>query len=69
METLLRLPQVIARTTRSKPSIYADIKAGRFPAPVKIGIRAVAWRSTDLEAWSKGLVSAAVQPAPGRDLS
>jgi hypothetical protein len=31
---ILRLTQVKARTGRSRSSIYADIKAGRFVAPI-----------------------------------
>lgn len=38
-------------TGKSRSSIYRDIKAGLFPAPVQIGQRAVAWRSSDIEAW------------------
>jgi prophage regulatory protein len=49
--TLIRLPRVIEITGRAKQTLYADMKAGRFPAPVRIGVRAVAWRSTDLDAW------------------
>jgi prophage regulatory protein len=50
-EKLYRLPQVIEITARSKPSIYLDIQNGRFPAPINIGQRAVAWLSSDIEQW------------------
>lgn len=50
-EKFIRLPQVMERTTRSKPAIYVDIKKGLFPAPVKIGLRAVAWRESDVVNW------------------
>ena len=33
---ILRLTQVKARTGRCRSSIYADIKAGRFAAPIRI---------------------------------
>ena len=58
-QTFLRLPKVIDATGRSKVSIYSDIKAGKFPAPIKIGPRAVAWVSTDIEQWINGRISAA----------
>lgn len=51
MKTCLRMPQVEAITGRKKPTIYADIAAGKFPRPIKIGARAVAWISTDIEKW------------------
>lgn len=52
MEKLYRLPEVKATTGLSKSTIYAAILAGDFPEPVKIGVRAVAWRESDLERWA-----------------
>lgn len=51
MLTLLRLPRVIEITGCPRSTIYDAIRARKFPPPVKIGERAVAWRSTDIEAW------------------
>ena len=48
---LLRLEEVRALTRRSRTRIYADMAEGRFPRPIRIGVRAVAWRERDLEAW------------------
>lgn len=48
---LLRCPDVIARTGRTKSRIYADIAAGCFPKPVHIGRSAVAWVESEIEAW------------------
>lgn len=48
----LRLPKVIERTGLSRSSIYSMIGEGLFPAPVKIGRRAVAWREADLDRWA-----------------
>jgi prophage regulatory protein len=36
----------IGRTT-----LYASIKAGVFPAPVRLGPKAVGWRVEDVRAW------------------
>lgn len=55
---LLRLPSVMRETAHCRSSIYAAISEGRFPAPVRIGRRAVAWRQEDIEKWKKRLVSA-----------
>ncbi len=49
--TLYRLPQVIAMTGFKRSSIYNLIKTGAFPRPVRLGLRAVAWRSHDIHGW------------------
>lgn len=51
MEQLLRLPEVREFTRRSTTRIYADMAEGKFPKPVRIGARAVAWRARELETW------------------
>ena len=48
---LLRLPEVIRRTGKSRSVIYRDVAAGTFPAPVKIGDRSSAWPSPAVEKW------------------
>jgi prophage regulatory protein len=53
---LLRLPQVMREVALCRSSIYAAITEGRFPPPVRIGRRAVAWRAEDVEAWKAKLV-------------
>lgn len=34
-----------------RATLYLMIKNGTFPPPVKLGPRAVAWRSSDIERW------------------
>ena len=46
-----RLPEVIAICGLSRSTIYEMIGRGEFPAPVKLGARAVGWRRSDIEAW------------------
>lgn len=48
---LLRLPQVKLRTGLSRSELYRRIAAGTFPAPIKIGERASAWSSAEVERW------------------
>lgn len=55
---IIRLPQVKARTGRSRSSIYADVKARQFPAPVSIGPRAIGWLESEIENWIAGRVAA-----------
>lgn len=47
---LLRLRDVVERTGRPKSGLYADIRDGLMPRPVQIGLRAVAWPSTEIDA-------------------
>lgn len=48
---LRKLPVVRHQTGKSAASIYRDVKAGTFPAPVKIGPRASAWVGSEVDAW------------------
>ena len=48
---LYRLPAVEERTGFKKSSVYAGVKAGTFPAPVRLSARAVGWREEDLDKW------------------
>lgn len=57
-DKFIRLPKVIELTGRSKPAIYVDIKEGLFPAPVKIGLRAVAWLESDVTRWMSERIAA-----------
>lgn len=57
-EELLRLPQVKQRTGLGRASIYARMKRGEFPKPIPLGARAVAWPSTDIDAWVQAQIQA-----------
>ncbi len=56
--TILRLPQVIARTGLSRSTIYAKVAAGKFPEPINLGGRAVGWLADEVEAWLVARVEA-----------
>ncbi len=49
MQTLLRLPDVMAATALARPTLYRDMKRGLFPRPVKLG-RVSAWPSDAVNA-------------------
>jgi predicted DNA-binding transcriptional regulator AlpA len=49
---LLRLPEVKAMTGLSKSSLYALVREGTFPAPVRLGPRAVAWVKSEVRQWA-----------------
>ena len=48
---LLRLPSVCERVGFGRSQLYALIKQDKFPAPVRLGVRAVAWDSDLIDAW------------------
>jgi len=51
---ILRQPEVTAKTGRSRTRIYADVAAGSFPAPMKLGpegARAVGWLESEVDDW------------------
>jgi prophage regulatory protein len=45
---LWKLPEVLRNYPVSRASWYSGIREGRYPQPVKLGKRAVAWRSADI---------------------
>jgi prophage regulatory protein len=48
-----RLPTVLAATGLGRSTIYRLIADGSFPAPVRLGPRAVGWRWSDLDRWTQ----------------
>ncbi|AXK40692.1 helix-turn-helix transcriptional regulator [Crenobacter cavernae] len=48
---IMRLPEVLRRIGLSRSSLYAKIKTGDFPAPIKLGPRSNGWNSAIVEAW------------------
>lgn len=50
-DSLLRLPEVIRRVGLRRSAIYAAIKEGHFPRPVRLTKRAVGWASSDIDRW------------------
>lgn len=63
--SFLRLPEVIRRTGLSRSAIYLRVNKGTFPAPLKIGIRAIAWLQAEVDEWLAATVKAA-RPARRR---
>lgn len=45
---LWRLPTVLQHVPISRSSWFDGVKAGRYPAPVRLSTRCVAWRSSDI---------------------
>ena len=60
---LLRLPRVQDLTGFGKSSIYAGVKTGNFPAPVRLSARAVGWRESDIFEWIESRAATATKAA------
>jgi prophage regulatory protein len=45
-------------TGLGKTTVYAMVKEGKFPQPIKIGMRFVAWPAHEIEAWIADLIAA-----------
>jgi prophage regulatory protein len=48
---LIRRRAVESRTGYKKSQLYDLVKAGRFPAPVPLGGRAIAWVEAEVDEW------------------
>ena len=48
---ILRRAEVEAKTGFKRAHIYRLVKAGRFPKPVRLGVRAVGWDSAEIDQW------------------
>ena len=55
-QSLIRSPEVLKRTGFGKAWIYRLISEGRFPAPVKIGVRAVAFVESEVDEWIQSVI-------------
>lgn len=49
MQNLLRLPQVMERTSLRRSTIYEMMKRGEFPRPIKASARSNAWLPTEVD--------------------
>ena len=60
-QNLKRLPDVLSRIGYSRSTIYQLIAEGKFPKPISLGGRAVAWLESDIDSW----IAARVESARG----
>lgn len=56
---LERLPALLTRYPKRRAALYGDIKEGLFPRPVKIGKRACAWPSHEVDRIIEARISGA----------
>lgn len=48
---LLPYSEVCEITNRSRKTLWAKVKSGTFPQPVKQGNRTIGWRPADVQSW------------------
>jgi prophage regulatory protein len=48
---ILRLPAVVRMTGLARSAIYRMEAAGQFPQRIKLGLRAVGWIESEVQAW------------------
>ena len=48
---ILRRAEVEAKTGFKRAHIYNLMKDGKFPKPMRLGVRAVGWDSVEIEQW------------------
>ncbi len=51
LDIILRMREVLQASGASRSSIYVWMSLGLFPQPVKIGVRAIGWRKSDVLRW------------------
>lgn len=50
-ERLVRLPEVVQRTSLSRTTIYRKIESGTFPRQMRLSGGMVVWYEGDIDAW------------------
>lgn len=56
-ERLLKIGDVMERTSLSRAHIYALMKRGDFPAQRKLGHRCARWVESEVDAWTRGVAA------------
>lgn len=57
MNKVLRLPEVVAITGHPRSTIYDQMAKGRFPKPIRLGIRSVGWLESEIIAWQRARIA------------
>jgi prophage regulatory protein len=55
---LIRFPEVVKRTGKSRSAIYVAMGKGRFPKPVNLGPKSVAFIESEIDLWIEEVTAA-----------
>ena len=50
---ILHLPEVTAKTGKSRTTLWRDVRAGRFPPPIKLGGNRIGWLEEEITEWQE----------------
>ena len=53
-QRIMRRPEVLETVGVATSTLYGWMAVGRFPRPVRLGPKAVGWRSEDVQKWIAG---------------
>jgi prophage regulatory protein len=59
-DRLLRLPEVQHLTGLGRSAVYEQMRSGRFPQSVKVGLRSATWSERAVQAW----IAQRLEPQP-----
>jgi prophage regulatory protein len=57
----IRLPDVLKATGLSRSTIYAMVRQGRFPTPIKLSLSAIGWQVSEIEKWAQERIQSATE--------
>lgn len=57
-ERFMRLHEVLQRTGKSRSTLYSNVSEGKFPEPVNLGGRSVAWLESEVDTWMQERIKA-----------
>ncbi len=55
---MIRLPEVRQTVALSRSEIYRLVSLRKFPRPIRLGERAVAWDFDEIQEWIRGKIAA-----------
>lgn len=53
---VLKLKDVLHKTSLGKTTLYALVKNSEFPKQIELGLRSVGWLESEVEAWIQSKV-------------
>ncbi|QIL79434.1 AlpA family transcriptional regulator [Diaphorobacter sp. HDW4A] len=54
---VLKLKEVLLKTSLGKTTLYMLIKDEAFPKPIPLGLRAVGWLESEVDTWIQSRIS------------
>lgn len=55
--SILRLPEVIKKTSISRSTIYERVKNNTFPQPISLGERSIGFVEAEIDSWIESKIA------------